>query len=338
MDKQQIVAFIEGQLATGKISKEDLLVLAGGSPHIPVPSYNSNSNIVEVSHKEESSKNLINTFYGIGAIIVLGGIAVLIGQNWEEIGFLGRVLVTLGISLATYISAFVFNKPGQSMISQVMFTISSALAPLGVYVLLSEANISYAWPYTFFTALGLSVIFGYAFLVSKRNILVLITLGFASWAYYTLVVKVFGFSYYNYNIMKWAVMLLGSSYILVGYGYGSASTATDPADAKEKKSIRDVLLGLGALSVLAAGSSIGGFFDIIFIAFIFAAFYGSVFLKSRSMLTLGALFLMGHIIKLTSKYFVDSIGWPVALIIIGFLIIGVGYMTYNLNKKYIAVR
>ncbi len=337
MDKQQIVNFIEGQIATGKISKEDLLSLAN---NVVTPSVNTspvfNSNTVDISHKEESSKNIINTFYGIGAIIILGGVAILVVQNWIEIGFMGRVLVTLGISLITFIGAFFLNKPHQRVISQVMFTISCVLAPLSVDVIISEANISFTWPYTFYTALVLSVIFGYALLVSKKNILVLITIGFASWAYYLLVIKVFTLDYYSSNIIKWAAMLLGFSYILIARGYQLVSVAIDASDEKEKKAVRNALFGLGTLIVLGSGIFIGGFFDLIFIAFIFAAFYGSVYLKSQSMLTFGALFLMAHMVKITSKYFVDSIGWPIALIIVGFLIIGIGYMAYNLNKKYIS--
>ena len=65
MDKQQITAFIEGQLAAGKISREDLLLLAnnGSMPSQSVSPVSPTN--VEASHKEDSSKNLINVFYGI---------------------------------------------------------------------------------------------------------------------------------------------------------------------------------------------------------------------------------------------------------------------------------
>ena len=96
------------------------------------------------------------------------------------------------------------------------------------------------------------------------------------------------------------------------------------------------IYGFGTLAILGAGIFIGGVFDLILIALIFAVFYGSVYLKSRSMLIFGAIFLMAHIIKLTSKYFVGSVGWPVALIIVGFLVIGVGYMTFYLNKRFMS--
>jgi hypothetical protein len=338
MDKQQTIAFIEEQIATGKIAKSDLLTLVGensnlGQQNSFAPQQNS-----AVHAKEESSKNLINTFYGIGAIIAVVGVGILVSQHWDEIGFFGRVLVTLGISLVTYIVALMLNKPQQKMVSQAMFTIAAVLAPLGSYVLLKEANISFDWPAQIITSLILLVVFGSALFISKKNILVLITVGFATWAYYAVIMKVFGFNYYSSNFLKWASMLLGASYIFIAYGYRSIFQGIDAGEAREKRAIQNVLYGFGTLAILGAGIFVGGIFDILFIALIFGAFYGSVYLKSRSMLTLGALFLMAHIIKLTSKYFVDSAGWPVALIVIGFLVIGVGYMTLYLNKKFISLR
>jgi hypothetical protein len=108
------------------------------------------------------------------------------------------------------------------------------------------------------------------------------------------------------------------------------------SEGKEKKNIANIIYNLGMLGILGSAISIGGMFDVLFIACIFAAFYGSVFIKSKLMLVSGAGFLIAYIIKITGKYFVDSIGWPVALIGIGFMIIGIGYGTYAIGKKYIS--
>ena len=333
MDKQQIITFIEGQLATGKITKTDLLNLTnGGMPTSQSVSVEAKTQ--PVTSKEETSSNLTHIFYGIGAIIAIVGVCILVAQNWEEIGFGGRILVTLGIALLTYLGGMILRNPEQKVISQVMFVLSAVLSPLGAYVLLNEAKIDFSWSAQIWTAIVLFIIFGVALFVSKKNILVLLNVAFATWAYYSFIVKVLGNSY-DADLFKWAGILLGTAYILIAYGSGSVWTASDEADAKEKKSITNVLYGLGTLFVLGAGITIGGFFNIVFIALIFGAFYGSVYLKSRAMLILGGLFLMAHIIKLTSEYFADTIGWPVALIIVGFLVIGVGYMTYQINKKFI---
>ena len=332
MDKKQLILLIIENLNSGKISKEDLRILAGVGATPPQVAPVS----VPQEPQEDNSKKLINIFYAIGAIIAVVGVGILVGQNWNDIGFAGRVLVTLGISFGAYVTGLLARGQEHKMLSQVMFVVSAVLAPLGSYVVFAEAGISFTRDVQLMVALVLSVIFGVALVISKRSMLVLITIGFASWAYFALIFKAFITSDYGGgNILDWATMLLGVSYILIGYGYGAIVSSDGNSSGKENNAIKNFLYSFGTLAVLIGGASIGGAFDLFNIILIFAAFYGSVYLKNGAMLKLGALFLMAHIIKLTSKYFADSIGWPVALIGVGFLVIGVGYGTHYLNQKFI---
>lgn len=327
-----MLSFIQAHLAAGTLTRDDLLSLIGTpvAAHAPVAAQ-------PAAAKEASSWNLIHTFYGIGAIIALIGVAILVAQNWNELGFIGRLLVTLGISLATYAGGISLARPDQRMLSQVLFTISGVLAPLGAYVLVSEAGVNFDANVQAITGGILAVIFGTALYVSRRTILALLTVGFVTWAYYAFIFKIIGFEFYEADLMKWATMLLGASYILIAYGWRSVPSSTDSSIEKEKRAALNVLYGFGTLAILGMGITIGGGFDIFYIALIFAAFYGSVYLKSRPMLIFAGLFLMAHLIKLTSEYFVDSIGWSVALIVAGFMVIGVGYLTFYLNKKFLSV-
>jgi hypothetical protein len=334
MDTQQTITFIQNQMTLGKISKEDLVNLIGSTT--PISTTSSSTSVAPI--KEVNSKNLIHIFYGIGALIALIGVCTLVAQNWEYLGFSGRIIVTLGISLVTYAGGLGMMGAEHRVLSQVMFTLSAALAPIGAWVFIDKANLGFGWTQQLITAIVLTIVFGTAWYISKRNILVLVTVGFASWFYYAFIFKLFESSYYDSGILKFASILLGASYICIAYSFTSSESNLDDYDRKEKIAVKNLLYGLGALGVLGAGISIGGIFDLLFIAVIFGAFYGSVYLKSRAMLIFSALFLIGHMIKLTSKYFVDSIGWPIALIISGFAVIGVGYMTYYLNKKYISSR
>ena len=326
MNKAQILALIKEQLSNQTISKNDLLALAENTP------------ISESSHTEKGSKNITNTFYGIGAIIAVVGVGILIGQHWTEIGFAGRILVSLGISLAAFVIAMILQKPQQRLISETLFTISAALAPLGAYVLLDQAGISMSAGVNIAVSLILTVIFSVALYVSKKNILILLVTGFATWVYFAIIINIFDINIYAGDILKWACMILGISYLVLAYGHRMNTKPSDALDIKEKRVIQNILYGLGTLAILGGAISIGGIFDLITIALIFGAFYGSVYLKSRAMLVFGALFLIGHIINLTSKYFLDSIGWPVALIVIGFLVIGIGYLTVYLNRKFISLK
>ena len=76
---------------------------------------------------------------------------------------------------------------------------------------------------------------------------------------------------------------------------------------------------------------------LIFPVLVFGALYLSVHLKSKSFLTFGTLFLMGYILKLTSEYFSDSLGWPLALVIAGLAMIAAGYLSLYLKRKYMTV-
>jgi hypothetical protein len=63
--------------------------------------------------------------------------------------------------------------------------------------------------------------------------------------------------------------------------------------------------------------------------------YASVHVKSKALLTFGSLFLGAYLVKITSEYFSDSLGWPLALVIAGLLLMAVGYVTLRLKRTYL---
>lgn len=323
MDKEQTIAFIEGQLATGKISKGDLLAIAGDTSLV------ASGGVT----KQETSHSLINIFYTIGAIIALGGVVTLVSQNWNQIGFLGRIVVTLGISCVTYLLAMLVQNKEQRILTQVLFVMSAVLAPLGVFVFFDEYGIELTHLIQIIVSLFLAIMYGLAFFVRRRSILVLITTAFASWAYYATILKLLDTNFDN-DYLKWATIILGLAYILVAYAY-KKSTTLDIQDVKEKRFTENTLFGFGTIGVLGAGMALGDAYTVLMIIPIFAAFYGSVYVRSRTMLGVAGLFLIAEIVKITSQYFADSVSWPVALIGMGFLIIGIGYATFYINKKFI---
>ncbi len=318
MEKQQLLAELKQQLQAGIITKSELSALTA----------TSDTRDEGISHK------MVNVLYTIGTIIAIVGVLILIVQNWDDIGFVGRIAVTLGIACATYAFGFIFKAPHQNKISQVMFFISAVLAPIGSFVLLDEADITMSLTTNIVLALLFAIIYGVAYWATRKNILALVTIGFGSWTYYAILAKLFESSLFNSDLLKWAAVIAGVAYILMARAFASQQNVESPA---ENNAVAGVLYAVGSFSILIAGISFGGVFDVLFIAILFAGFYGSIFLKSRAMLGLSALFLMIHIGKLTAEYFADSVGWPVALIFIGFVVIAVGYGTLWLNRKFIKV-
>lgn len=315
MERQEIISYIKSQINEGTISKNDLSEIIS-------------SEISESQSKDENSKSIINIFYIIGAIIAVIGIIVLTVQNWDTLGFLGRIFVTLGASIVSYVVAYILKGDDHKTLSQVLFTVSAVLAPIGTNVLLKEANIDPTPLISSVISLGWAIVFGVALWGTMRNILILFTIGYATVALYFFTGNILGDYYYSNTIFKTLTIIIGVSYSVIAYYLNTFD--------KEKKSIQGILYGLSTIGILGSLISFDGVFNLITIAVIFGAFYASVFLKSRSMLILSALFLIGHIIKITGVYFADSINWAFALILVGFLIIGIGYSTYYLNKKYIS--
>jgi uncharacterized membrane protein len=317
MDKKQVLSLIQEKLRDGTISTEDLR-MAG----LPTD-----------SSGESSASHVTNIFYIIGAIIAVIGVIILVAQNWDDIGFLGRLVVTAGIALVTYISALFMLAPSKRILSQVFFVISAALAPIGVAVMIKQAGLTLSPSVHAVMGLILGVLYLCAFWQTRRNVLVLVSIMYLTWSYYATLAALFDVFA---GMGKWATIVLGVSYMLVAYYYHLYRQVSGAGERFEKSAIESLLYGIGTIAVLFPAIFLGGAFDLIALGLIFGVFYLSVFVKSKTMLLASGLFLMVYIIRITSEYFAESISWSLALIIIGFLVIAVGYGTYYINRKFMS--
>lgn len=328
MEKQEILNLIQEKITEGVINQKDLLQITEDTYSKQTPPTH-----FETSQEKNISSKLPAIFYGIGAIVAVVGIFALVGQFWDSINFFGRLLITLGSGLVLYVAGFLSAKGPHNALSQIFLTLSAILASFGVSVILVEARIVPNWE---IQALFGSIFFAVYFLTylfTKKNILILISIFYATVVYLAVI---FGGLKLNLffsesDIPKWAIIILGVSYTLLGYGLSRSKDIL----TLERRSISGLLYAFGSLAILLPGFMLGGVFDLLYILVLFGGFYVSVFVKSRVMLILSALFLVAHIGQITAKYFAGSFGWPIILIIIGFAVIGVGYATFFINKKYL---
>ncbi len=320
MEKTQLLALIREEVGKGTVTTDEIR--------------NALSEHKEVSGADTAS-NITNVFYVIGAIIAVIGVVILVAQNWNEIGFFGRAIVTAGIATATYFGALYMTKPHQRILSQVFFAISAALAPIGIAVFVREAGMTLSPSVHALLGLLLGSLFLSAFWHARRNILVLLSVMYFSWAYLATIAGLFDVTG---DVGKCTAMVLGVSYLLVAYYYHKNRESLEKGERTEKRIVENILYGIGTSAILAPALFFGGMFDLLSLALVFGAFYLSVYVKSRTMLMSGALFLMIWIVKMTSKYFADSISWPLALIVVGFLVIGVGYGTFYVNRKFLSTK
>jgi len=332
MDKQQIVAFIEGQLATGRISKSDLAELAGIERNDVEPT-SSNSSPIPASNDKKG----LNIFYIMGSVIVILGVVILISANWTSIGALGRISITAGIALLAYAISMFLNKEHQTGLSKAMMIISALLLPLGAYVIITEYFTStssmrtLAWQ----ASLIISLVYAVASWAIKQRYITLFVASYLSGAY-----LIFSSDFFSgvQNSMKWSVMILGAALIIYTYlhdNYIKVKNNNEYSLAQVTDKLSKFFYSAGSACLVGAVMSFKGIGDLMAIPIIFGIYYLSAFVKSRGIMLIATGSLIAYVIKIKTQYFQDNMNMALSLIIIGILIILIGYGMVLFDRKYL---
>jgi hypothetical protein len=62
-----------------------------------------------------------------------------------------------------------------------------------------------------------------------------------------------------------------------------------------------------------------------------------VVLHSRTLLFVATIAILAYTAWFTGQYFADSIGWPLALIVFGMLMIGLSALAFRIDRDYVRV-
>lgn len=269
--------------------------------------------------------------YALGIAIALLGLSTFIAQVWDSIGGVGRVVVTLGIGgvLAAFGSMLLQSKP-ESKIGLIFHFLGGVLIPGGVMVLLSELNIDFVsvWPFaiTFTVLAGMYTALA---VVHKRALLTLFAIIFGTTAIYLITEAILpGPSYRHDDVYAYLTMAIGVSYLL-------AARAIKESWNKRLERVLEVVGGFGFYIAAFTRVFDSGFWQFLYFLLIFGGLYLSVLFRSTRLLIISTLALVLHISYITGEYFANSLGWPISLIILGFIFIGLGYSSVTINKKFI---
>jgi hypothetical protein len=90
-------------------------------------------------------------------------------------------------------------------------------------------------------------------------------------------------------------------------------------------------------------SFLGGLFDVVegtpaellFLMVAAGFVYLSVVLHSRTLLVMATVATLAYTGWYTGPYFADSVGWPVALIVFGLLMIGLSALAFRIDRDYV---
>jgi hypothetical protein len=272
---------------------------------------------------------LTRVFYYLGGLIVLIGIGFLIYQIWEDIGSVGHVLVTLGFAIVLYIVGTIFMKSyAESEVGVVMHILGALLMPTGVYVLLFELNrdpIALEWIVSWIF-LGVTLMYAISYFLNRHPVFTFFSVVYGTGMLYAFSTAILNFP--GEDFFAYLTMAIGVGYMLLARGFKNTRNSV----------LSGFFSAFGSLGFLGAAFSRvfdSLFWQLLFLALVSGGIILSLRMKSKAVLIFSTLFLIAHIVFLTSEYFADSVGWPVALIILGFVIIGVGYASFRLGKKYL---
>lgn len=316
MNKEELLLELSSKINTGEISKEEVLLRIGSPAR------------AQTEIRQFSATKML---YILGAAIVVIGIIIFVHQIWGDISSVGRISVTLGLGLLiTAIGSVLLKKKPEDPIGSVFHFMGGLLIPGGALVTLYELNInfSYVWPVTITFALILAFYLLLNF-VHKTAILTFFAIANGTVFIYLLVrAMTYGALYMNATLYAYLTMAIGISYILLGYSFKEGVY----------KKLTEYLYFFGSLFFFGAGfsqvyNSLA--WQTLYFFLAMAGIFLSVYLKSRAILIISTLFLIIHISYITGKYFANSVGWPIALVVLGFVFIGLGYVSVSINNKYL---
>jgi Predicted membrane protein (DUF2157). len=322
MNKEELLQELAIKINTGEIKRDEIL------NKLKLDSAIQNED--EVEKPKTSSFSITKMFYIVGAAIIIIGIIFFVSQIWNDIGFLGRITVTLGFGLvfAAFGSVLFKSKPNKS-IGAIFHFIGGVLIPGGAMVALSEI-MGYVslWSATF--VFGIILVF-YLLLnyIHKKAILTFFAIANGTAFTYLIVEAMIDGSYYRHmDLYAYLTMIIGASYLLLAHVFRN----------DWNKGLVKILCFCGATGFLSAAFSQvfnSTFWQLLYFIIVLGGFALSVFMKSRVILIMNTIFLIIHISYISSEYFADSLGWPILLVMLGFIFITLGYVSVNISKKYI---
>ncbi len=320
------------QLAAGNISREDVEdVLAA----VDTPATADAGDTAAASGDES---NLDMVLYAVGSLIIFVAIVVLVQQQWERLIPALRVGVTLGGSFVALAAGFFFQRSDgtkRQRIASSMYGIHLALLPVGLYVLLNALGIDST---TLDTQLllwtGLALTIG-GVAVQFRDTVYRAAAIIAGSIWYL---------FFSTQLVRWLgiagqletdvsiilALLLALTWIYLGVTVAGGLRRYLAPFLRSGGTILALLL-LFAFGGWEAGERV--WMNAVIPLVIAAAVVLSERLHSQAMLFIASFFLMVFIAKLTALYFSAAVGWPIALLVAGCAVIGIGYSSVQLRSR-----
>tara|TARA_Y100000310_G_C20678621_1_gene814523 strand:- start:1993 stop:2994 length:1002 start_codon:yes stop_codon:yes gene_type:complete len=322
MNKQELLQQVRNLASQSLVTKQELL-----------NAYDQ-SEPAEIEGKEKHPR-FARILYYIGAAIVFVGIVIMVYQNWSDFNTFTKILATFGSGIAAYLVGVFFNYNKKvHEVGNAFFLIAALILPLGLSIIFDSAGFDVG-RYEIQTLISaiMFVVFLVSLVIFRRTIFTFFSIVFGTWLFFSIT----GFMVRDIidlnrtTFSEYRFLLTGLAYMFLGYSFSKRKGAA----------LTGPLYGFGSLFFLGSALALGGwspdqniFWELIYVGLVFGVIFMSIKLYSRSLLVFGSIFLMAYILKITVEYFTEGLGWSLSLIIAGLILVGVGYLSVDLNRRY----
>ena len=259
----------------------------------------------------------------LGGTFVFAGLGVFIAMNWESMNFAAQVVITLGSGLAAFIMALIAAKDERyEKAAAPLFLIAAVLQPIGILVIFAEFYKGNEWELVSMATSGaMAAQQVLALILTQRTTVLFTALVFAVVFVLTL------FSYIGVSY-EFTALALGGSLLSLSVGL----------DQTRHSGVTPFWYLVGSMSLLYGVFSLieRTPIEVAFLAVAAALVYLSTVVRSRTLLFVGTLAILSYIGYFSAEHFVQSIGWPIALVLFGLLLIGLSATALRINRNYIS--
>lgn len=271
--------------------------------------------------KDKSGKWLTRLLGYLGAAFIFGGLALFISMVWDDLDSASRVIITYGPGITAFLLGFIVLKDERfERASTPLFLKSAVLLPTGMFVFLKEYAEGDDTQLAAMLVFGiLAIQFLTPFFIVRRTSLLF-----------------FGFLFWNtaVGIMMDRADIDGDTLgITLGLSIMAVAWAIDKTVHRPIAPFYYFIGSVGFLwSVFQVVEGIS-IIDLIYLPLTIVLMLISTRMHSRTLLLVSTGALLGFLGYFTDEYFADVTGWPVALMIMGFLLIGVSAYAIRLGQS-----
>jgi hypothetical protein len=274
--------------------------------------------------KSEKSAGILSRLFAyLGGIFLFVGLVVFVGMRWDELGPAGRVLLTLGPGFSLFVLALVCTTDARfERAATPLFLVAAIVQPTGILVALQEfsrgGNPEHG---LLFMTLVMLVQQGCTFWARRRTVLAFTTVVFAT----SFVVVALDLLDADRNLSG---VVIGVSLLCVAWSL----------DRSIHKAIAGLVYFAGAGLLLSAAYDWmrRGPIEVLFLGLACGIVVLATVARSRSLLVVGTVALIGYIADFIYQHFAENLGAPLVLMAIGLLFIGAGAAAVRINAQYIA--